>query len=152
MRYGSNNEVFLRVYTLSSQVKIWFCQFWIAAGHFSGLSSSAGCRVNPWHPRADSAGNAITLAFWSSLLFQNADILEKLRKPLPGYQKGRPKKECWRVGEDKTFFTWPFFSCGNGSVGPCKVIKSGRTFIGINFAADTLLSLESAGNHCHALI
>lgn len=147
MRCGFSDEVFLRVYTLSNQVTFRFRQFQIATGTCSGLR----CRVNRWHTRAHSSGNVMPLAFLSSLLFHNAVILERLRKQLPRSQKVRPQKEGWRIGEDNLLGLFFFFFLAvEMSLGPHKVIKAERTFIGMDFAADIILFLETAGNHCHA--
>lgn len=47
-------------------------------------------------------------------------------------------------------FFFFFFLAVEMSLGPHKVIKAERTFIGMDFAADIILFLETAGNHCHA--
>lgn len=55
-------------------------------------------------------------------------------------------------GLEKIRPSWPFFFfyAVEMSLGPHKVIKAERTFTGVDFAADIILSLESAGNHCYA--
>lgn len=135
--YSFNNEVFLRVFVVSSQVILWFCWVLVTKGSFTGRSRPTGCRMvlsipglmlqgSPYPWLSDLHCSSKMLASWKDSENDCAWLAESQAKErvLEGWRRWGP-------------LYLAFAQLWKWQLGPYNVVKSRKTFIDVGFVADT---------------